>query len=251
MSEIPISEIFYSLQGEGPWAGWPAVFLRRAKCNLMCGGDHNKDIENQEDMYTGEDAEWHCDSIETFQNPSFRGTPEEVVQRITDHGWKELLSERAHLVVTGGEPTLPDGTTEIAAIIKKLDYPFTEVETNGTIVPPIELRLQVDQFNVSIKLSNSGMSEERRINPEAINFHSDAEESDFKFVVSRDEDMPEILDLIDRFDINDEDVWLMPSGYSKDDLEKTAPAVAELVKEYGFKYSPRIHVDVWNQAVGV
>ena len=43
----------------------------------------------------------------------------------------------------------------------------------------------------------------------------------------------------------------MPAGSSQDELKLTAPRVAEIAKTLGLRYSPRIHIDIWNQKTGV
>ncbi|MFH1410009.1 MAG: 7-carboxy-7-deazaguanine synthase QueE, partial [Patescibacteria group bacterium] len=104
--KILLSEIFHSIQGEGPNLGRPSVFLRLGGCNLACS--------------------W-CDSKFTW-NPEISdnkvATINEVVKKIKSFPCK-------HLVITGGEPMLQQD--KITAILKKLPGYTAEIETNGSI----------------------------------------------------------------------------------------------------------------------
>ena len=59
--KLAVSEVFYSIQGEGPTTGYPAVFVRLGGCNLMCGGEGT-----QKDKELHDGATWRCDTIEVW-----------------------------------------------------------------------------------------------------------------------------------------------------------------------------------------
>jgi 7-carboxy-7-deazaguanine synthase len=240
---LPINEVFYSLQGEGKLAGTPSLFVRTSGCNLRC---------------------WFCDSYHTSWEPT--------------HGWVEIdrLVSKArsrdveHVVVTGGEPMLHD---EIETLLSRLGaegYHVT-VETNGTI----HRDTHVDLASISPKLASSTPTPERppaggdadvwpwadRHDRERIDLGALAaliEDYSFqlKFVVTERADVEEATDLIEELReetttrIRDSDVLLMPEGTTRERLADTREVTANLALEYGYRYTPRLHVDLWNDAPG-
>ncbi|WP_367834236.1 hypothetical protein [Vulcanisaeta sp. JCM 16159] len=113
-----------------------------------------------------------------------------------------------HLVVTGGEPLLwRRELLPLLSLVKARDF-FVEVETNGTLRPS-ELVKYVDEFNVSPKLSNSGVSVRLRINELAIRDFVTSGKAVFKFVVDKSGDINEVLWFINKFDIPRDKVYLM------------------------------------------
>ncbi len=262
MSKLSIAEYFYSIQGEGPFVGQPSLFLRMAGCNLQCGavGRELDDVDPIEDEPT-EGASWVCDTIPEWKEAEFTYSPSEFVVELEDNGWLDPVLENAHIVLTGGEPTLPahqKSMGSLCELFKEIGgVPFIEVETNGTIVPESQFDKYINQYNVSLKLSNSGHDEERRVNDDAIEWHVENFKfgsdigSVFKFVVGDEEDVSEIESIADTYDVPREMVMVMPAGQTREQLSETYPLVAELCKEKQWRFSPRLHVDVWNEQTGV
>ena len=236
---LPINELFYSLQGEGKLAGVSTVFVRTSGCNLRC---------------------WFCDSYHTSWEPT--------------HAWMELddiIEEVAsydadHVVLTGGEPMMHEAAVELLDRLGERGY-HTTVETNGTIYRDAH----IDLASISPKLASSTPTadrdpagdgewaerhEERRIELDELARLVDTYESQLKFVVTGPEDMAEITDLVERVrnatatQVADSDVLLMPEGVTREDLEETRTVVAELAMEHGYRYTPRLHVNLWNDAPG-
>ncbi|GGM62953.1 7-carboxy-7-deazaguanine synthase [Halarchaeum rubridurum] len=237
---LPINEVFYSLQGEGTLAGVPSVFVRTSGCNLRC---------------------WFCDSYHTSWEPTHGAmTLDDIVADIESHG------EADHVVLTGGEPLIHEQSVALLERLDGLGY-HTTVETNGTIYRDAP----IDLASISPKLASSTPTpekdpkgdgewaerhEERRIDIDALADLVDTYDSQLKFVVTGEDDLPEIEDLLERVrnaaatTVADSDVLLMPEGTTREQLDGSRNRVADLAIEYGYRYTPRLHVDLWNDAPG-
>ena len=242
-TKLPLSESFYSLQGEGPTTGHPAVFVRLAGCNLMCGG---QGTQFDGELHNG--ATWRCDTLEVWMQASMKTFDDTL-----DEESKQALRNGANLIITGGEPTMQDGkvTRYIDWIRETFNQNcYVEIETNGTITPSQQLRDRVNQFNVSPKLANSGNEKSTRWKPETIKVLNDHPGSVFKFVMTTMKDYDEIV--LDYLDIIDRDkVWLMPSGENQELLNQSKQVVAELAKTKNHKLTTRLHIEIWDKKTGV
>jgi len=230
MASLNVSEMFHSIQGEGKFAGQPAIFLRLQHCNLLCS--------------------WPCDTIEVWK----KGEPYEINQIITiwkKRGWLDSLSKKStHLVITGGEPLLQQNA--LIELLKEFNDLFIELETNGTILPLPELDQFISQYNVSPKLQNSGMKEESRYKMDVLQWYAGKSNATFKFVINTPKDVNEIIkDFVNCFNICEKNVLLMPSCSSAQELSALSPMVVDQCKQFGFRYSPRLHLSIWNQKTGV
>ena len=238
--KLAVSEVFYSIQGEGKTTGFPAVFVRLAGCNLMCGG---KGTEKDGKLHDG--ATWRCDSIEVW----IKGKSKPYAE-ILPIECQEAIRNGANVIITGGEPMLQQKNIEgfIQYIVEQInDFPFIEIETNGTIMPSDDMLNLVDQWNVSPKLANSGMPLEDRINEEVLTKLSKYN-TQFKFVVSSRQDWEEIkaINGIDKTQIT-----LMPAGSNQEELKETKELVAEICKQNYLRLTNRLHIDIWNKKTGV
>ena len=233
--EIRVSEMFYSIQGEGITMGVPSVFIRLQACNLLC-----------------KSKDWVCDTIPVWTKGDkmlVRDLVKEVFQR-----FHKYLTKGAHLVFTGGEPMLQQAAIQefVDVYYRKYEYvPFLEIETNGTIEFTNELLKEFDLINCSPKLCNSGMKEDRRIKADVLRQINNYRSSIFKFVVCEEEDLAEIQDLIDLLDLKSEKVVLMPAGDCREQLHSLAPMVAEMCKTNNYYYGSRLQVDIWDEVTGV
>jgi len=235
---LPVNELFYSLQGEGKLAGMPSFFIRTSGCNLRC---------------------WFCDSYHTSWEPTHAWLDiDTIVDQVSDH------EEAEHVVVTGGEPLIHEETVTLLDRLSAAGY-HTTVETNGTIYRDTA----IDLASISPKLASSTPTQEkdpqgegewadrhedRRIDMDALCQLVENCDFQLKFVVTGRDDMPEINQLIDRLreatsvQIRDEDVLLMPEGATRDRLAETREVTADVAMEHGYQYTPRLHVDLWNDA---
>ena len=220
--QIPVSEIFFSVQGEGVHAGTPSVFLRTYYCNLSCS--------------------W-CDTKYTWQN-------QETARQGTDYRLMDartLTEETAkygckHLVVTGGEPLLHQRALAPALARLKRKRFSIEVETNGTIVPTSEMVRAVDCFNVSPKTSNSSVEERARVHPAALRTLVESQKAWFKFVVSEKRDLNEVDAMVSGHHLPRDRVMLMPEGTDRAALLERSQWLVEDCKQRGFRFTPRLHI---------
>ncbi|MFT6182356.1 MAG: organic radical activating enzyme [Akkermansiaceae bacterium] len=226
-------EIFHTLQGEGPSLGAPAVFLRLSLCNLHC---HWCDTPY---TWNWEKTPWdHQDGIKFSKAEQIiELTPAEIAPLISHY-------QCDRLILTGGEPLLQQ--KQLADLVKLLpQIPFIEVETNGTQIPADDLRERVTQFNVSPKLSNSGMAENLRLNPEALQNLASLPQSLFKFVVCTQADLTEVQALQQSLKLPGNRIFLMPEGRDAQTLQTRSLWLADICRDQGYRFSPRLHVLLW------
>lgn len=163
----------------------------------------------------------------------------------------ELSPETKSVVISGGEPMLQqDRLMGFLKLLKWKGY-WIEVETNGTVVPKGGFISLVDQFNCSPKLSNSGSDNrpEMREREAALREFGPYDKTNFKFVVSREEDVSEILELVGRYEMKE--VYLMPEGRTREELEAHKEVVLGLCQRYGFHFTQRQHILLWGNKRGV
>ncbi len=216
---VRVAEVFRSIQGEGATAGLPSAFLRLQGCSLGCV--------------------W-CDT--RYSWPPGGGTEldlRQVLRRV------EALAVH-NVVVTGGEPLESPAFVPLVEGLKAGGHRI-EVETAGFLVPP---DAPVDQWNVSVKLANSGVCRERRIQPAAIQAFL-ARPSWFKFVIVAAADIREVEELAATYAIPRDRVLLMPEGMTRRALEGRSALVADLCQRHGFRFSPRLHILLWGPKRGV
>jgi 7-carboxy-7-deazaguanine synthase len=251
-----VPEVFYTLEGEGEYVGYPSVFLRLAGCNLTCKGFASKDSPNGCDSYVS----WSVKNKLTFKQIEDLFIREGFMQRI--------VSDGALLKITGGEPTI-----QWKQLAKLMSYLFSEqsissdavridFETNGTIIPGDELMNIIPRatFTVSPKLANNGDPLKLRFREDALNWHV-RRGSGFKFVVQSEQDIeeifknyidnPNVVPVVDRNWFRKHRVWFMPCCGSQAELLARGTQVAEWCKQYGVKFSNRMHLQLWDKATRV
>jgi len=251
--------VFYTLEGEGEYVGWPSVFMRMSMCNLTCIG------------FKSEDSPFGCDSYISWSKKN-KMTFEEIAQLFEKNGYDKRLREGALLKLTGGEPFIQQNNLiEFVRFIYKrwdfIDYTkvynidtikptlYIDFETNGTIMPSEEWfdTGAVITFTTSPKLSNNGDPEEKRYKPDVLKFlvkHGAC----FKFVARQESDLDEVFKKY----INNPDirvsrnrVWIMPMCGSRKELTEIGANVAEICKKHGLKFSNRLHLQLWDRALKV
>jgi len=217
---LTVSEIFYSVGGEGISVGKPAYFIRVVGCSLRCT---------------------YCDTPYALEG-GMKMSDEFILSELTKLGFED----KDTLVVTGGEPLLyQDDLRFFIGYLRSLRDVRIEIETNGTIFPNERLIDLVDVFNASPKLSNSG-NDIKNINKDTIKKFAELGNSIFKFVVEKEEDMQEVLDIIKDCKIYKERVFLMPQARTRVELLEKGLIVVELCKKYKLRYGERLHIFLWN-----
>jgi 7-carboxy-7-deazaguanine synthase len=151
-----------------------------------------------------------------------------------------------NVVVTGGEPLEHAAFVPLVTALHA-EGRRIEVETAGTIAPP---DVPVDQWNVSLKLRHSGVRDDVRLRPAAIAAFRDRE-GWFKFVVSDEKDVAEVLAIQSAHDLPSHRIVLMPLGMEKSEQEARMPSVIEWAKHHDFRFSPRLHILLWGPKRGV
>jgi len=226
-----IAEIFYAIQGEGLLAGVPSIFIRTSGCNLRC---HWCDTPY---------ASWKPEGPEM--------SIEEILKKISEWNCN-------HIVLTGGEPMIAPDLPELANALKKQKKHIT-IETAGTIPPN---GIPCDLASISPKLSNSTPPPERdpawakkheatRLQPEVISEWIRKYPFQLKFVVSSENDLAEIKSLLLKLPkISADLVLLMPEGVDTQTLASRSPWLVDICKREGFRFCPRLHIDLFGHKRG-
>ena len=225
---VLISETFVSLQGEGIIAGTPSFFIRTSGCNLRC--------------------RW-CDTPYTSWAPEGRRRGvEALVEEAREAGLR-------HVVLTGGEPLLQREVGRLTRALRSAGFHLT-VETAGTIAPDFVC----DLLSVSPKTANSDPEGPWRERHRAT--RSDLgpmrellrrfPEHQLKFVMREATDLAQVREVLDLLDLPElPRVLLMPEGRTSEEVARRAPMVAALCVEEGFRYTPRLHLDLFGGGRGV
>jgi organic radical activating enzyme len=238
---LAISEVFYSIQGEGITTGTPSVFVRLGGCNLMCGG-----MGTQFDNELHNGATWRCDTIEVWMKAQSKQYHE-----ILPDDCIKALKNGAHMIITGGEPLMQSAGVEGFIEWCQTQFNpslFVEIETNGTIIPSEKLKGLVGLWNCSPKLSNSGNDKSIRISRSALD-ELNKLNTQFKFVITTEDDFDEMTQ--DFGFLSKDKIVLMPSGENQELLAQSKPIVVELAKKHYLNFTTRLHIDIWNKKTGV
>ena len=278
--QIKVSELFYSVQGEGRYQGVPSVFLRTFGCNFTCGGFGmpKGELSNERNLINAKEYKNYndlplvttgCDSYASwdvnFKHLSPKLSTNAIAQAIVDLlPFKEWRDE--HLVITGGEPLLgwqrayPDLLNHsLMKSLKELTF-----ETNGTQMLSKEFRQYLLDwtsnsrgysaltFSVSPKLSCSGEKREDAIKPEIIKNYSQIGYTYLKFVVATEDDANEALEVTKLYREAGftGPVYLMPLGGVESVYAMNNKRVAELALKNGLRYSDRMHIPLWGNGWG-
>lgn len=282
MSHIKVSELFYSIQGEGKHQGVPSVFLRTFGCNFTCDGfgmprgEKSKErekiaqfITHYKDYKSLPLTDSGCDSYASW-DPNFKHLSPVIDTDAIADSINLLLPNSTwvdeHLVITGGEPLLgwQRSYPDLLNHPKMQGLKEITFETNGTQPLSKEFRNYLYHwgieergynaltFSVSAKLSVSGEKREEAIKPEIVCDYEKIGCTYLKFVISTQEDADEALEVIDIYRKHGfkGNVYLMPLGGTERVYSMNNRTVAELAMKYGLRYSDRLQVPLFKNAWG-
>tara|TARA_B110000503_G_scaffold32339_1_gene52551 strand:+ start:645 stop:1421 length:777 start_codon:yes stop_codon:yes gene_type:complete len=251
-----LSELFFSMQGEGRYAGTPSLWVRSFGCNLKCPGfpcdteySWNGDYRDSHDTYT---------STEIYNKLKSLITDEHNPEGCLTH---PFTGNDIHLVFTGGEPLLKKYQLMIQEVVSMFNadnffVKFT-METNGT--QPLTDKFRqwliedlniVPFFSISPKLE-SVSGEVDAVDVDNINKILNNFSGQLKFVADESNTCEkELFDVIKKIKTNavfDYDYWVMPLGATKEQNLCVAPIV-EKYQQLGFKIATRNHTYIWSDS---
>ena len=227
---MQVSEIFYSIQGEGRLVGTPSLFIRTSGCNLRC--------------------RW-CDTPYTSWRPEGSSWPLAKVLRRVDE-----CSTR-HVVITGGEPMIAADIEDLTTALRRKGKHVT-IETAGTVFKPV----LCDLISLSPKLANStpwkrakgrfaAMHEQRRLHLSVVQQYLNEYDYQLKFVVERKEDFAEIRGIVERLkNVDPARVLIMAQGTTKRQLGEKAGWIVDLCLRHGYGFTPRLHIELFGNRRG-
>jgi 7-carboxy-7-deazaguanine synthase len=228
---MKISDLFFSIQGEGRLVGTPSAFVRTTGCPLRCL--------------------W-CDTEYTSWQPVGEAmTVAEVLKRLAEFPTR-------HVVVTGGEPLIAPGIEELCAGLRARGYHIT-IETAAVVFKDVAC----DLASLSPKLSNSipyeregGRWAERhdkqRLRLDVIQEFMERSDYQLKFVIDREGDVEEAQAIVDQLrGVDPAKVLLMPQGTSHEELSRRGAWLVEVCKRFGYRYCPRLHIELYGHRRGV
>lgn len=224
---MKIAEIFYSIQGEGALIGTPSVFIRTSGCNLRCV--------------------W-CDTPYTSWAPEGEERSlDSIVQEVERYG-------ASHVVVTGGEPMIAPGIDELTHRLSQ----HVTIETAGTV----DASVRCDLMSISPKLAHSTphqrdggrwaqQHERLRYQPEVLKRLIQLYPYQLKFVLADPGDLAQVRAIVEETGAARSRVLLMPEGVDAGSLAERGRWLAEICKREGFRFTPRLHIELWGNRRGV
>jgi 7-carboxy-7-deazaguanine synthase len=285
MDKIKVSEIFYSAQGEGRFIGVPSVFFRTFGCNFKCAsfgcepGEKSTepdDIGAKVHLYKSfmdlPLAQTGCDSYASW-HPAFKHLSpyysidesiDSMLALTPNNKWVQANGNDVHLVITGGEPLL--GWQQLYPALlsnqRMKDLRNLTFETNGTqhlheefknfLIKDYHLPRDQITFSVSPKLSASGEAWSDAVCPDVVKEYQQRGFTYLKFVVDKAADFEEVDDAVSEYRQNGfvGPVYVMPVGGTDAAYFGNAKHIADEALARGYRYSPRLHVDIWNNGWG-
>ncbi len=296
MEKITYTEIFYSLQGEGKWAGVPSIFFRTFGCNFRCRKfgrprdeiieGHNPEVTDIIQMIEQDPKKYQefknlplvttgCDTYASIY-PEFKRfnkqadvytIADEIHELLPQGTWDQDWSDQIHFIITGGEPLLAYQQLypTLLDLLRRKGLRDLTIETNGSQLLYSQVRDYLFEdftrmgrdydrltFSVSPKLPCSGESWENAIQPKVVKEYELVGYTYLKFVVATRQDVEDAERAVAEY--RDAGfggpVYLMPAGGVPQVYNLNVQEVARLAMERGWRYSPRLQVDIWRNEWG-
>lgn len=250
----PIQEVYSCLQGEGRLIGVPHILIRTTGCPLRC-------------QFSDTDF---CDSWYTSWHPKKGMFSLEMVE--------DFLIKNPHIkhtMITGGSPTMhPELLVELVDLCKRWDH-YVTIETEGSKFVPTN----ADLISLSPKFRNSKpridtvTPEGKSVIGRDVTRHEKHRkkwgamgqmlehhpEFQIKPVISTTGDLSELSELSSLIEYLDQkwvsvkkkDVYLMPAGGTREELDKRRVELIEYCVASGYNYTERLHIVAYNNKIGV
>ena len=278
MSKIKVSELFYSVQGEGRFMGVPSVFLRTFGCNFTCQGFGmpRGELSTEADKVAERAIEFTeykglplvstgCDSYASW-HPAFKdlspmveieGLADSIIDLLPFKQWRE-----EHLVITGGEPLLgwQKQYPELLETGLMKDCKDITFETNGTMRLTEKFKEYLSMrsghteftFSVSAKLPAAGEPWKDAIKPKVVCDYENYGYVYLKFVVATEQDIEDALKATEEYRVAgfQGPVYLMPVGGVESVYSLNNKAVALAAMKHGLRYSDRLQVPLFKNEWG-
>jgi 7-carboxy-7-deazaguanine synthase len=162
-----------------------------------------------------------------------------------------------HVVLTGGEPMIQEEVVQLTEGLKDLGLHVT-IETSGTKYAPVKC----DLMSISPKLSNSTPREREggrwaaqhdrvRLQKSVLKKLINNYEYQLKFVLQAPEDIEEIRPLVEQLGAQKSRVLLMPEGTDPAVLHERSLWLVDICKRENYRFSPRLHIDLYGNKRGV
>ncbi len=266
-----------TLQGEGKLVGVPVLFIRTSGCNLRCtwttpGGDISICDTPYASHYTEEIESLETGDIVSIVRANLGrirhivisgGEPTIQPGPLTDLARRLKKQLDVHITLeTNGVLFVPELVThvDLFSISPKLESSEPDKAKNRHLDNPVEdnyirdhrkFRINTDTLQKYINACmNFGTYYGERPGSEPT--RKTNKDFQLKFVITREEDMDEIRrDFLEPLSfVNQDDVILMPVGGTPELLRKSSDLTARLAIQYGFRFSPRLQIDLWGDTAG-
>jgi 7-carboxy-7-deazaguanine synthase len=234
--KIKLAEVFYTIQGEGPNAGVPAIFIRLSGCNFKppCSWKVDGKVQYCDTLYAEKGKLISLDALMSRVNSLIP------------------ISVKPIIVFTGGEPTLQyEAISEFISKFGGARYHF-DIESNGSL-PQSMLNDSAKFYEWIYTFSHYIVSPKPQTPTENIvklaSIHTTP--VSFKFVYDGTNIDFIRNTLLKMPFLNPDHIYLMSAGCTPEELRERDIETVELCKKFGYRFSPRIQSWLYGKKRGV